>query len=128
MVFEMALSTHCCKADRISVGINRQAYEAVCTPPEIRWNPQTIVQAQFSIPFTVVAALLDQSVSLRHFTDAGVRRADILALAAKIECAVDPDIERDWSRNISPAEVRVMAGNAKTTAASTIPAAIRWPP
>ncbi len=99
------------RIDRIAVGINKQAFEAVCTPPDIRLRPQTIVQAQFSIPFTVAAALLDRGVSLGHFTDTGVRRNDILALAAKVECLVDDDIERDWSRSISPARLRVMVGN-----------------
>jgi 2-methylcitrate dehydratase PrpD len=99
------------RIDRIAVGINQQAYQAVCTPPDIRLRPQTVVQAQFSIPFTVAAALLDGRVSLRHFTDEGLRRSDILALAAKVECAVDDAIERDWSRTISPAAVVVQAGN-----------------
>jgi 2-methylcitrate dehydratase PrpD len=99
------------RIDRIEVGLNRQAYEAVCTPPEIRLRPQTIVQAQFSIPFTVAAALLDGQVSLRHFTDEGVRRPDILALAAKTKCTIDDAIERDWSRSISPAAVLVQSGN-----------------
>jgi 2-methylcitrate dehydratase PrpD len=99
------------RIDRIAVGLNRQAYEAVCTPPEIRRHPQTVVQAQFSIPFTVAAALLDGRVSLHHFTDDGLRRPDILALAAKVDCAVDDAIERDWSRNISPAAVLIQSGN-----------------
>jgi 2-methylcitrate dehydratase PrpD len=99
------------RIDRIAVGVNKQAYEAVCTPPEIRLRPKTVVQAQFSIPFSIAAALLDGQVSLRHFTDEGLRRADILALAAKVECDVDAAIERDWSRTISPAALRVQSGN-----------------
>jgi 2-methylcitrate dehydratase PrpD len=99
------------RIDRIAVGVNRQAYEAVCTPPEIRLHPQTVVQAQFSIPFSIAAALLDGQVSLRHFTDEGLRRTDILALAAKVDCAVDEAIERDWSRSISPAALLVQSGN-----------------
>ena len=96
---------------RIAVGVNKQAYEAVCTPPAMRLKPRTVVQAQFSLPFTIAAALLDGCVSLRHFTEETLRRRDILALAAKVECAVDETIERDWSRNISPADLLVQAGN-----------------
>ena len=97
---------------RIAVGVNHQAYEAVCTPPDIRRHPKTIVQAQFSIPFTVAAALIDGRVTLGHFTEDGIRRPDILALAEKVECAVDADIERDWGRAISPTRLLVDAGNA----------------
>jgi 2-methylcitrate dehydratase PrpD len=48
---------------------------------------------------------------LSHFSDEGLRRPDILALAAKVECLVDDGIERDWSRNISPADLIVEVGN-----------------
>jgi 2-methylcitrate dehydratase PrpD len=96
--------------DRITVGINNQAFEAVCTPPAIRRHPRTIVQAQFSIPYTVACALIDGLVSLQHFTEESLRRPDILALAGRVECAVDEGIERDWSRNISPAALVVQAG------------------
>ena len=96
---------------RIAIGMNNQAYEAVCTPPEIRRHPTTIVQAQFSIPFTVACALIDGRVTLGHFTEEGIRRPDILALAEKVECGVDDDIERDWSRAISPVRLLVRSGN-----------------
>jgi 2-methylcitrate dehydratase PrpD len=92
---------------RIRVGVNRQAYEAVCTPVEVRLAPKTNVDAQFSIPYTVAAAILDGGVRLEHFTDAALRRPDLLALARKVEPFVDDDIEREWGRNISPAELHV---------------------
>ena len=92
---------------RVRVGLNRQAYEAVCTPLEVRRAPQTIVHAQFSIPFTVASALIDGRVELSHFTQAAIRRADILALAQRVEPTVDEDIEREWGRNVSPAKLEI---------------------
>ena len=99
---------------RIRVGLNRQAYEAVCTPMEVRKAPRTIVHAQFSIPFTVATALIDGRVELRHFTQAAIGREDILALAQRVEPAVDPEIERDWSRNVSPAQLFVELDDGTT--------------
>jgi 2-methylcitrate dehydratase PrpD len=99
----------------VRVGVNRQAYEAVCTPIEVRKAPAMVVQAQFSIPFTVAAALTDGCVELRHFTDDAIRRADILALAQRVEPTVDEDIEREWSRNISPADVRIEMNDGSAT-------------
>jgi 2-methylcitrate dehydratase PrpD len=92
---------------RIRVGVNRQAYEAVCTPIDVRKAPKTNVDAQFSIPYTVAAALLDGWVKLEHFTEASLLRLDILALARKVEPFVDEDIEREWGRSVSPAELHV---------------------
>lgn len=99
------------RVERVMAGVNNQSFEAVCTPPDIRKHPRTVVQAQFSIPFTVACALVDGQVSLRHFTEEGLARPDILALAAKVECAVDEGIEREWSRNISPTALVVQSGN-----------------
>jgi len=99
---------------RIRVGVNRQAYEAVCTPIEVRKTPRTIVHAQFSIPFTVAAAIIDRRVELGHFTDASIRREDILALAQRVEPFVDADIEHDWSRNVSPAHLHLEMDDGST--------------
>ena len=92
---------------RVSVGVTRQAYEAVCTPVEVRKAPQTIVHAQFSIPYTVATALIDGAVRLGNFTPGAIRREDVLALAQKVTAYVDDEIERDWSRNISPAHLQI---------------------
>lgn len=92
---------------RIRVGVNKQAYEAVCTPVEIRKAPQTIVQAQFSINYTVATALIDGGVGLVHFTREALKRPDILALAAKVEGYVSEEIERRAGRSVTPALVEV---------------------
>ena len=91
----------------IRVGLNNQAYEAVCTPPDIRAAPRNIVQAQFSIPYNVACALLHGRVLLGHFTEAAIGEAQALALAAVTECRVDPEIERDWGRSVSPTHLVV---------------------
>jgi 2-methylcitrate dehydratase PrpD len=92
---------------RVRVGVHRQAYEAVCTPNDVRKAPRTIVQAQFSIPYAVAAALADGRVQLGHYTDAALQREDILALAQRVDAHVDADIEREWGRNITPAQLHV---------------------
>jgi 2-methylcitrate dehydratase PrpD len=92
---------------RVDVGLNHQAYQAVCTPEDIRRSPKTIVQAQFSVPYTVAAALIDGEVGLGHFTPNLAERTDIIALAQKVHPRVDPDIEARYGRTISPAQVEV---------------------
>ena len=66
----LALRASNIRAERvrgIRVGLNQQAYEAVCTPVDVRKAPRTVVHAQFSIPFTVAAALVDGCVKARPF-------------------------------------------------------------
>jgi 2-methylcitrate dehydratase PrpD len=90
---------------RIRVGVNRQSYEAVCTPVDVRKAPRTIVQAQFSIPYTVAVASIDGALGLAHFSEAALARADVLSLAGRVDCHVDEDIERQWGRSVTPANV-----------------------
>ncbi|WP_460873232.1 MmgE/PrpD family protein [Paralcaligenes ginsengisoli] len=92
---------------RIRVGLNRQAYQAVCTPIEIRRSPRTIVQAQFSIPYTVAAAFVDGHVGLKHFAEGLQSRQDIISLAQKVEPYVDEEIEKAYGRNVSPVAIEV---------------------
>jgi 2-methylcitrate dehydratase PrpD len=102
---------------RIRIGVSRQAYEAVCTPVDIRKSPQSIVHAQFSMPFTVAAALVDGRVELNHFTDNAIRRPDILELAQRVDVFVDEQIELEWGRKVSPAlmSIEKKDGNVQST-------------
>jgi 2-methylcitrate dehydratase PrpD len=93
----------------ISARVNKQAYEAVCTPVAMRQSPETIVQAQFSIPYTVACALTKGSVGLSDFTEAALRDPAIRQLAARVDAKVDDEIEASWSRNVSPTHLLVEA-------------------
>jgi 2-methylcitrate dehydratase PrpD len=92
---------------RVRVGLNHQAYEAVCTPVDVRKAPRTVVHAQFSIPYTVATAFIDGRVGLGSFSESALKRQDVLALAARIDAEVDAGIERDWGRSVSPAALQV---------------------
>lgn len=92
---------------RIRVGVTAPGYQMVCVPEAVRKAPKTIVQAQFSIPYTVAAACIDGCIGIGHFTNAGLEREDILELATKVEAYVDADIDRDWHRFVTPAFMMV---------------------
>jgi 2-methylcitrate dehydratase PrpD len=93
--------------ESIRVGVTAPGYQMVCVPEHIRLAPRTIVEAQFSIPYTVAAAWIDGTLAMRHFSDEGLRRQDILELAKRVQPYVDADIDRDWSRFVTPARVVV---------------------
>lgn len=97
----------------VRVGVNRQAFEAVCTPEAIRKAPKTVVQAQFSIPYTVAAALVDGNVTLSHFTEQAFARADLQALGQKIQPYTHEQIEREQGRGVTPAVVDIEMQNGQ---------------
>jgi 2-methylcitrate dehydratase PrpD len=91
----------------IRVGVSAPGYQMVCVPEHVRRAPRTIVEAQFSVPYTVAAAWIDGGLAMRHFTDEGVRRADVLDLAGRVAPYVDAEIDRDWARFVTPARVTI---------------------
>ena len=100
--------------ESIRVGVTAPGYQMVCVPEQVRLAPRTIVEAQFSIPYTVAAAWIDGKLGMRHFSDEGLKREDILALASRVRPYVDADIERDWSRFVTPARVIVTYRDGQT--------------
>ena len=98
----------------IRVGVTAPGYQMVCVPEHVRLAPKTIVEAQFSIPYTVAAAWIDGKLGMRHFTDEGLQRADILDLASRVQPYVDAEIDRDWSRFVTPARVIVQFKDGET--------------
>jgi 2-methylcitrate dehydratase PrpD len=91
--------------ESIRVGVTAPGYQMVCMPEHVRLSPRTIVEAQFSIPYTVAAAWIDGNPGIGHFSDECINRADILKLASRVKPYVDTEINREWSRFVTPARV-----------------------
>ncbi len=100
--------------ETIRVGVTAPGYQMVCAPEAVRAAPRTIVEAQFSIPYAVAATWIDGTLRMNHFTNDGLRRRDILDLAARVAAYVDQDMDRDWGRFITPAAVTVQFRDGQT--------------
>jgi 2-methylcitrate dehydratase PrpD len=95
------------KIKGLTAYVNRATNEIVGTPIEVRRAPQTTVQAQFSIPYTVACALINDTVTLKDFTEEGIRNPQVRELSARITVEIDEDIERERPGNMAP--VRLVA-------------------
>jgi 2-methylcitrate dehydratase PrpD len=100
--------------ESIRVGVTGPGYQMVCTPEHVRVAPRTIVEAQFSIPYTVAAAYLDGGLRIGHFSDEALQREDILALAARVKPYVDEEIDLVWRRFVTPGKVIVTFADGQT--------------
>lgn len=56
-------------------------------------RPEGVVDAQFSIPYTVAATLLSGGLSLEDFTDAKLRSEELLDLAARVKPILNPELD-----------------------------------
>ena len=100
--------------ESIRVGVTAPGYQMVCVPEAVRLAPRTIVEAQFSIPYTVAAAWIDGGLAINHFSDEGLERADILELASRVQPYVDEEVDRDWHRFVPPARVTIQFRDGET--------------
>lgn len=92
---------------RVELRFNEHTYSAGCTPVAAKKAPRTPIDAQFSIPYVVAAALVHGRVGLSDFTPAGVQRQEVLDLAAKVDGVVDEVLERDWRARVCPVVIRI---------------------
>lgn len=61
------------------------AQRMLCEPLAQKRRPQTLIDAKFSLPFTVAAALVHDEVTLASFTPQTLADASLLELAARCE-------------------------------------------
>jgi 2-methylcitrate dehydratase PrpD len=76
--------------DRIRVVVS-SFNRMLCEPETAKKIPQTVIDAKFSIPFTVATALYHQDVALKHFTPERLKEKNVLKLAQKVTYELNPD-------------------------------------
>jgi len=70
----------------------RIAVHALVLKTMDRTAPKTSYEGKFCAPFCVAIALKEGNVKIQHFTDAATRDPELLALMAKVEQSVHPEL------------------------------------
>lgn len=63
-----------------------------CQPKEVRWNPQTVAECQFSMPYLVATAAYNKEVFLDSYTPQARARKDVRELMTRITAKEDPNL------------------------------------
>jgi 2-methylcitrate dehydratase PrpD len=71
-----------------------QSVYGLSQPPEVKKEPRTIIDAQFSTPWTVATALVKGKVTVDDFTNEALKNIEILKLAKKINTRLEPSMDR----------------------------------
>lgn len=69
-------------------------FPLLSSPLSKKQHPASVVEAQFSIPWVVAAAVADRRVTLDHFTSAAIQRPDLLALTQRIQTVEEDALAR----------------------------------
>ncbi|MBO1077188.1 MmgE/PrpD family protein [Roseomonas marmotae] len=96
--------------DSVLALVPREVVPTVCEPAEQKRRPAGAYEAQFSIPFLVAAALVRGRMTLAELEAEALNDPVILALAARVSYAVDPD--SPFPRSYS-GEIRVRARDGR---------------
>jgi 2-methylcitrate dehydratase PrpD len=78
--------------------------------------PSNTIAAQFSIQFALAVALLHDRIGPAEVSDAHIRDPAILALARKVEVAVDDALDRQFpAKTVARVTIRARGGDYDTT-------------
>jgi 2-methylcitrate dehydratase PrpD len=81
----------------------QSAYD-LTQPPEIKQNPRTIIDGQFSVPYVVAVAIVNGKVTVDDFTEKAIKRPEILSIARKVTGKLAPEMNR---HGVGPGRVTI---------------------
>ncbi|HEX7124385.1 MAG TPA: MmgE/PrpD family protein [Thermodesulfobacteriota bacterium] len=82
----------------VTVHTSRKLIEEYAEPLAARRRPRHSVEAQFSLPYSVAVMLVTGRALVEEFTPRWFEDPAVLGVAAKVDVAVDPEIDRDWPK------------------------------
>ena len=82
----------------IQVAVLKAGWNIVCEPTQQKYNPKSVVDAQFSMPFGAAVAAVEGAAGLDQFTLKYIHAPAVHALMQKVKLVEDAEIERTYPR------------------------------
>jgi 2-methylcitrate dehydratase PrpD len=79
--------------EKVTIGVLSAGFNTIAAPEEHKRNPNSVVDMQFSMPYTAAVALLYGSASLSEFSMEVGQRPEVRELMSKVECVIDPALD-----------------------------------
>ncbi len=86
------------QVEKIRVGILKAGAHLIAEPAEKKYSPQSVVDAQFSMPFGAAVAILHRRAGLEEFQPSVIRSEEVKRMMKRVECLVDPDLDRTFPK------------------------------
>lgn len=96
----------------VRAGINPEDYDMICEPLPIKRNPQTVVDAIYSLPYVLSVGLTQGKIGLQDFTNEAINRPQIIEFAKIIQPVKDENLPKATEKGI-PAWVSITLKNGK---------------
>jgi 2-methylcitrate dehydratase PrpD len=99
--------------EKVEVSILKAGFALVADPREIKLNPQSIVDAQFSMPYGAAVAITKKNAFLDEYCMENISSSAVKNLMSRVHCVEDPEIEKDFPRKW-PAKVIITTNDKQT--------------
>ena len=87
------------EVDRVEVRIVKTGIKLLDEPKDLRYNPKTVVDAQFSIPYSIATAIVNGRAFVDEYTDSAIKDPRVLSLAKKVKAVHGPELEREFPKH-----------------------------
>lgn len=84
--------------EKVRLGILRAGAPLIAEPIENKYRPQSIVEAQFSMPFGAAVAVLYRKAGLGEFHLSKINSEEVKRMMRQVECVVDPDLDQTFPK------------------------------
>lgn len=81
-----------CDVRRIDIDVSSPNWAIVCTPRKLKWDPHTVAECQFSLPYTVATAAFDKKVFLDSYTPQSMSRENVREFMTRIFARRDSNL------------------------------------
>jgi 2-methylcitrate dehydratase PrpD len=113
------------QVEEIAVVGGMGATQLLSEPLELKRRPRLSIDGKYSIPFTTAVAMVRGNVTLRDYTDEGLRDPAVLAMADRIVYRPDPSAALpsggDSGRSRPRVEIRLQDGRVVARTAPGVP-------
>ena len=98
--------------EKVTLGILQAGYSIIASPIDSKRNPQTVYEAQFSMPYGAAIAILFGKATLDEFTQDKLNLPEIKALMEKVDCVKNPELDKMYPEHW-PANVEIKTKDGK---------------
>ena len=94
------------EVERVEVRIVKTGIRLLQEPKDVKYVPKTVVDAQFSIPYSIAPAIVNGRAFVDEYTESAIRDPRVLSLAQKVRAVHGPELEKEFQKHW-PAKVIV---------------------
>jgi 2-methylcitrate dehydratase PrpD len=87
---------HADQVRRIEIAVLEAGWPLVVEPLAQKYDPQSIVEAQFSMPYGAAVAVIDRAAGPEQFSDGRLRSNDVRQFLDKVVMTKNPEIEKTF--------------------------------